>query len=154
MAAASVKQAAGVLSESNKTQRLHLHGGLEKSAESIEVYSKREMATRRSSARRRYNSCIVRSASSWSVVSGGSESISRSMASMSLATASSFSISRVGAPCGMAKQSTICYSGKLTPPALPRLLRRLHSISFPCLHRGYQALLEPQLRCPCSSSTF
>jgi hypothetical protein len=55
---------------------------IDKLADSFEVYSKREMATRRSSARRRYNSCIVRSASSWSEVSSRSEAISRSMASI------------------------------------------------------------------------
>jgi hypothetical protein len=81
------------------------------SLDRYEVHSKREIATRRSSARRRYNSCIVRSASSWSEVSSGSEAISRSMASMSIATASSFSLSRVVAPCGMAEQSTTIWPG-------------------------------------------
>jgi hypothetical protein len=65
-------------------------------------YSKREMAIRRSSARRRYSSCMVRSARSWSVVCGGSESISFSMASMSVATDASFSFKRSEGACGMA----------------------------------------------------
>jgi hypothetical protein len=118
----------------------------DKLAESFEIYSKREIATRRSSARRRYNPWIVRSASSWSEVSGGSEAISRSMASMSIATVSNFSISRVAAPCGMAKQSTTCDSGKLL---LQQLLDSPHGFlpahmlldgkAFECLDCGLGA---------------
>jgi hypothetical protein len=66
------------------------------------AYSKREMATRRSSARRRYSSCTVRSARSWSVVCSGSEAIRFSMASMSVATDASFSFKRSEGACGMA----------------------------------------------------
>src|SRR5271170_593263 len=66
------------------------------------AYSKREMATRRSSARRRYSSCTVRSARSWSVVCNGSEAISSSMASMSVATDASFSFKKSEGACGMA----------------------------------------------------
>ena len=73
--------------------------------------SKREMATRRSSARRRYSSCMVRRARSWSVAWGGSESISLSMASMSAATDASFSFKRSAAASGMAKHATTQWLG-------------------------------------------
>jgi hypothetical protein len=66
------------------------------------AYSKREMAIRRSSARRRYSSCTVRSARSWSVVCNGSEAISSSIASMSVATDASFSFKRSEGACDMA----------------------------------------------------